>query len=175
MKDLKFTNWTNDEGFRIHSAALKLAGIGARERLDYHVADDVVVTLKHQMTALEMIHAIDALNELASKLLTELADCCGSCDECVGEDEPDDFCPCGRTFEEWFTISPELREAAGIPKDAKVMAEADKEARQLILSEADYAADLSDVPQRVLDVLDDNDVRLCVLERHLMKGDIIHG
>ena len=175
MKNLKFSNWTNDRGFRIPSAALKLAGIGAREQLDFFVAKDVMVTLKHQMTALEMINAIYALNKLANKLLTELTDCCGSCNECVGEDEQNDLCPYGQIFEDQYRLDPLLKEAAGIPKDAKIMAEVDKEAHQVIFSEADYAASLSDVPQSILDALGDNDMRLCVLEQHLKKGDIIHG
>lgn len=72
MNRSKFTNWTNGKGFRIPAAALELAKIMEGEKLDFHVADDVIVTLKHRMTAMEMINSIHALNELSNKLVREL-------------------------------------------------------------------------------------------------------
>ena len=47
----KFTNWAGDKGIHIPSSALTLAKIKEGEHLDFHVADDVIVTMKHQMTA----------------------------------------------------------------------------------------------------------------------------
>lgn len=179
MKDSKFTNWTNEGGFRIPPAALTMAKISQGEKLDFHVADDVIVTLKHKMNALEMIHAIDALSELSDKLLNELVDCCGSCDDCLNDDEDEDegdiCCPYGTECAETSFLPPKLLHAAGIPEKALIMAEVDKAAHQVILSEFHSHADLSDVPEYILDTLKDLDVRLCLLESHLRKGDIIHG
>ena len=162
MNRSKFTNRTNGKGFRIPAAALELAKIMEGEKLDFHVADDVIVTLKHRMTAMEMINSIHALNELSNKLVRELEEVCGICNEC---DEDDDYvCPSGLTKADYVDLTPEVREAVGIPADAKL---------QMTL-EAEYKADLSDVPEVVLDLLESMDVRLCVLERLLMRGDVIH-
>ena len=62
----------------------------------------------------------------------------------------------------------------GIPGDAKLQMTLDPENAAVTISEAEYKADLSDVPEVVLDLLESMDVRLCVLERLLMRGDVIH-
>ena len=172
MNQSKFTNWTSGKGFRIPAAALELAKIMEGEKLDFHVADDVIVTLKHRMTAMEVINSIHALNELSNKLATELAEVCGTCDEC---DEDDDYvCPSSLTKADYVDLTPEIREAVGIPGDAKLQMTLDPDDAAVTISEAEYKADLSDVPEVVLDLLENMDVRLCVLEQHLMKGDVIH-
>ena len=129
MNQSKFTNWTSGKGFRIPAAALELAKIMEGERLDFHVADDVIV---------------------------------------------DYVCPSGLTKADYVDLTPEVREAVGIPANAKLQMTLDPNHAAVTISEAEYKADLSDVPEVVLDLLESMDVRLCVLERHLMKGDVIH-
>ena len=172
MNQCKFTNWMSGKGFRIPAAALDLAKIVEGEKLDFHVADDVVVTLKHRMTAMEIINSVHALNELSNKLLLELAEICGTCDEC---DEDDDYiCPSELTKVDYVDLTPEVREAVGIPLDAKLQMTLDPDNASVTISEVEYKADLSDVPEAVLDLLEGMDVRLCVLEQLLMKGAVIH-
>ena len=173
MNQSKFTNWASGKGFRIPAAALELAKIVEGEKLDFHVAEDVIVTLKHRMTAMEMIDSIHALNELSTKLVRELAEVCGTCDECDADDEY--VCPSGLTKADYVDLTPEVREAVGIPTDAKLQMTFDPDHAAVTISEAEYEADLSDVPEAILDLLESMDVRLCVLERHLMEGDVIHG
>lgn len=172
MNQSKFTNWTSGKGFRIPAAALELAKIMEGEKLDFHVADDVIVTLKHRMTTMEMIHSIHALNELSSKLVMKLAEVCGTCDECDADD--DYACPSGLTKADYVDLTPEVREAVGIPVNAKLQMTLDPDHAAVTISEAEYEADLSDVPEVVLDLLESMDVRLCMLEQHLIKGDVIH-
>ena len=101
-----------------------------------------------------------------------MAEVCGTCDEC---DEDDDYvCPSGLTKADYVDLTPEIREAVGIPGDAKLQMTLDPDDAAVTISEAEYKADLSDVPEVVLDLLENMDVRLCVLEQHLMKGDVIH-
>lgn len=173
MNQSKFTNWASGKGFRIPAAALELAKIMEGEKLDFHVAEDVIVTLKHRMTAMEMIDSIHALNELSTKLVRELAEVCDTCDECDADDEY--VCPSGLTKADYVDLTPEVREAVGIPADAKLQMTLDPDHAAVTISEAEYEADLSDVPEAILDLLESMDVRLCVLERHLMEGDVIHG
>lgn len=174
MKDVKFTNWANGEGFRIPRAALELAEISEGEKLEYHVAEDVVVMLKHRMTALEMIHVIHALKHLSDELLFELAECCGTCDKCLGEGEDDSFCPCDAECQHKPILPPELLEAAGIPAGAKVAAEIDPEKHTVTFSETGADASLSDIPVEIFEELEEHDVRLCVLERLLAEGGVVH-
>ena len=63
----KFTNWAGDKGIHIPSSALTLAKIKEGEHLDFHVADDVIVTMKHQMTAMELIHIICPVRKMYFK------------------------------------------------------------------------------------------------------------
>lgn len=172
MKGSKFTNWTSDKGFRIPAAALDLAGIKEGEKLDFHVAEDVIVTLKHRMTAMEMISSIHALNELSNKLAKELVEVCDTCDMC--DTDYDYVCPCQFTKADHIDLRPEVREAVGIPAEAKLQMTFEPRNRSVTISEAEYEADLFDVPGAILDLLKDMGTRLCVLEEHLMKGDIIH-
>ena len=172
MNQSKFTNWTSGKGFHIPAAALELAKIVEGEKLAFHVADDVIVTLKHRMTARDMINSIHALNELSNKLVLELAEVCGTCDEC---DEDDDYvCPSGLTKADYVDLTPEIRKAVGIPADAKLQMTLDPDNAAVTISEAEYKADLSDVPEAVFDLFEGLDVRLCVLERLLMRGDVLH-
>lgn len=172
MNQPKFTNWTSDKGFCIPAAALELAKIMEGEKLDFHVADDVIVTLKHRMTAMEMINSIYALNEFSNKLVLELAHICDTCDECDADDGY--VCPSELTKADYIDLPSEVREAVGIPADAKLQMTLDPDNAAVTISESEYEADLSDVPETILGLLEGMDVRLCVLERHLMKGDVIH-
>lgn len=177
MKDTsKFTNWSSESGFRIPAAALELAGIRQGEKLDFHVAEDVVVTLKHEMTALEMTHAIHALHELFINLLARIAAVCGTCDLCE-EDEEDgaDYCPYHLTEQDQITLPPDLRKAVDIPADTKLQATAGPENHRVMISQAEHLADLSDVPDFIKELLDAQDIRLCVLEQQLIEGGRIYG
>ena len=172
MTESKFTNWTSEKGFRIPAAALELAGIEEGEKLDFHVAEDVIVTLKHRMTAMEMISSIHALNELSNKLVKELVKVCDTCDMC--DTDYDYVCPCLLTKADHIDLRPEIREAVGIPAESKLRMTFEPRNRSVTISEAKYDADLFDVPEAILNLLKDLGTRLCVLEEHLMKGDIVH-
>lgn len=172
MNQSKFTNWASGKGFCIPAAALNLAKIMEGEKMDFHVADDVIVTLKHRMTAMEMINSIHALSELSNKLILELVEICGTCDECDADDGY--VCPGELTKADYVELDSEVRETVGIPADAKLQMTLDPDNATVTISEAEYEADLTDMPEVVLDLLESMDVRLCVLERHLMKGDVIH-
>jgi hypothetical protein len=58
-------------------AACELCGFTGEETLALHAAEDTLVILKEKMTAMELVHAIDALGEIASELTVCLAKACG--------------------------------------------------------------------------------------------------
>ncbi len=67
----------------IPGAALKISRFEGQTQAEYRPLDDVIVVLKRQMTAAEMINAIQQLSDTASDLMTELAEVCGPCEECA--------------------------------------------------------------------------------------------
>lgn len=144
----KFTNWSNNKGFRIPGSALALAKINEGERLDFHVADDVIVTMKHQMTAMELIHSIHALTTLSGKLLDYLVESCPHCEQCCGE-----VCPYDEDDEDdqlpnlpWMDDSSDHKHY-----------------------------NIYDVPKDMLALLRSAGVCPGVLEEHLMSDAIIYG
>lgn len=144
----KFTNWADEKGFRIPGPALALAKIKEGEHLDFHVADDVIVTMKHQMTAMELIRSIHALTTLSGKLLDHLIETCPRCEQCCGE-----ACPYDEDDED--DNLPNL-----LGED--------------VLDEPERY-DIYDVPEGMLALLRSAGVCPGVLEERLASNDIIYG
>ena len=144
----KFTNWAGDKGIHIPSSALTLAKIKEGEHLDFHVDDDVIVTMKHQMTAMELIHSIHALTTLSGKLLDYLIETCPRCEQCCGE-----TCPYDEDDED--DNLPDLL-------------------REDNLDEAEHH-DIYDVPEEMLSLLRSAGVCPGALEDRLMSDAIIYG
>lgn len=168
---MKFTKEITPQGFLIPRAALKLAGFEAGQQAEYHVWDSLAVVLKQQMTAMELLNAAWALQELAAELHAHLADVCGPCEGCEGccpyanaeEDEP------GINLPGW------LRREAGISEDGKLCAEVDTERNTVVISEAGYRYDLEDLPRDIVEIFSDAGVCLEELEKHLIAEDVIYG
>lgn len=68
----------------IPGAALKVSRFEGQEQAEYRPLDDVIVVLKRQMTAAEMINVIQQLSDTVSDLLEHLSEACGPCEECAG-------------------------------------------------------------------------------------------
>jgi hypothetical protein len=80
------TKETKNPDIMLPEAACELCGFTGEERLQLHAAEDTLIILKEKMTAMELVHAIDALGEIASNLTVHLAKACGFCDNCGDED-----------------------------------------------------------------------------------------
>lgn len=148
MSCKKFTNWANEAGFRIPNSALVEAKIAEGEHLDFHVADDVIVTMKHRMTAMELIHAIHALTTLSGKLLDHLRDTCPRCEQCCG-----DVCPYDEDDED--DDLPDFSDVGG--------------------SDAPEHYNIYDVPEDILALLRSAGVCPGMLEDRLMTNAVIYG
>ena len=152
--------------------ALELSRLVDETLLEYHPLQGAVVVLSANMTALELLRASEALNELASSLLTELAEACGPCEDCGQDGECDAMRADG---------APRIRvpawalHGAGIPEDAKLACDTEEGSGAIHVFRADYEHDLSDVPPLILDAFRDAGVCMAELEEMLMEGDVVHG
>ena len=157
---MKFNRQMSNGTFSIPSGVFKISGFEADEKAEIHALDSAVVVLKKQMTAMELIQAIDALHQLATELTVHLAMVCGTCDD----------------LEDGMLELPDyLRREACIPAGAKLCAYADDEEQTVTIGVAEYDHDLRDVPPYLLDMLAEAGICLGELEEHLMTEKILYG
>ena len=124
------------------------------------IAPGVLVLHNKKMTAMNLVNAITTFSELGADLTAKLAKACGFCDNCgdIGKSTPASWAAecdlCAELLDTKYDIRvPDyLREEAGINSKAKLSAETDEESGEIILSEAGYDYDISDVPPELLEV-----------------------
>ena len=94
---MKFNKQLSNGGLFLPSAALKISGFEDSGQVEIHALKNTAVIMKQQMTAMELIQALDSLNQLFINLSFHFAKTCGACSGCEG------------------------RKQARIPKDAPVL------------------------------------------------------
>ena len=145
------------------------------------VAPGVLVLHNKKMTAMNLVNAITTFSELGADLTAKLAKACGFCDNCgdIGKSTPASWAAecdlCAELLDTKYDIRvPDyLREEAGINSKAKLSAETDEESGEIILSEAGYDYDISDVPPELLEVLRLSGVCLGALDEALRLWRVI--
>lgn len=159
----------NEKSLNIPLAALVLSGIDLEEPVELHVMDQLLAVIPKELTAMEVIQAMDGLLNLMGPLADALFDACGECGGC------EKGCPEVDPDEEAISLPDFVREKLGIPEDAKLCAELNEAEGTATISEAGYDYDLRDVPPDMLELL--KTAGLCVgeLERLLMEGVIVYG
>ena len=164
---MKFLKVTTSKGLQIPAVAMKLSGFEPECNVEFHASEDMLVVLRHRMTAMELLRAAKSLQKLAADLHVHLARVCGPCDGCDGE------CP----FEggDEADLPDHLREEAGIPEKAKLWASVDEEEHTVTICEADYDHDLRDVPEEVLEMFREAGICVGELEERLILGDVVYG
>ena len=169
MTELVFTKGTTKKKLVIPNLIMEQSGFEKGKMVEIHALTDAVVILKKEMTAMELVHAIDQLQRMSTDLTVHLAQVCGPCEGCDGECDIDLEHPgSGVDLPEW------VRQEAGIPKDAKLCAWP-KEDGVVCVEAANYRYDLSDVPPNILDVLAASGVCLNELEELLMTEETVYG
>ena len=169
MNNMKFIGKNTQKGVRISAAVLNISGFGGNESAELNAMKDVVVVLKQYMTAKELAWAIYGLDKLAGELTAHLIETCGKCGDC-GDDCPVDDLDGGMIDLPGF-----LREAANIPRNAKLCASVNAKEGTVLISQADYANDLRDLPEELTRNLASVGLRMCTLEDLLMRGEIVYG
>ena len=124
------------------------------------IAPGVLVLRNKKMTAMNLVNAITTFSALGADITAKLAKACGFCDNCGdrGEGTPASWAAecdlCEELLDTKYDIRvPDyLRDEAGINSNAKLIAETDEESGEIIISEAGYDYDISDVPPELLEV-----------------------
>lgn len=166
----KFIKNTTKKKLVIPNVVLELSGFEKGGTVEICALPEAVVVLKREMTAMELIRAVDSLQRLAVELNRHLAEVCGPCEDCGGDGE------CPALPERTRTALPEaVREEAGIPADAKLCAWPGNDPGTVTVGQADYRYDLTDVPEWELSTLAMMGVCLGELEERLMAEDIVYG
>lgn len=168
MQELVFTKGTTKKKLVIPNIIMEQSGFEKGQTVEIHALTDAVVILKKRMNAMELVHAIDQLQQLSTQLSVYLAKVCGPCDGCTEECDVDLEHPgSGVELPGW------LRQEAGIKQDAKLCAWV-KEDGSVGVAEADYRYDLSDVPPHMLEVLAASGVCLSELDEMLIREEVIY-
>lgn len=147
-------------------------GFSARDTADLYAREGALVVLKHQMTAMELITAMDQLHQLILGLAGRMAEFCGYCDHCGGKNET---CPFGNAAENRVVIPTDLLKEAGIPEGVKLAGYPNEEDGTVTVTEADYEHDLTDVPEDILDMLVDAGICIGELDEMLMLESDVYG
>lgn len=167
----KVTKDTTKKKLVISYDVLETSGFRRGEPVDIHTLTDAVVILKNEMTAMELIHAVNQMQELSVELLAALAENCESCEDCGGTQ--DNACPYLVNH-----VAPEIPtdvlQEAGIPAEAKLCAWAGPEPGVVSVAQAGYRHDISDVPEWVMSVLALYGVCFEDLAELIMSEDPVH-
>ena len=73
---MKFNKQLSNGGLFLPSAALKISGFEDSGQVEIHALKNTAVIMKQQMTAMELIQALDSLNQLFINLSFHLAKTC---------------------------------------------------------------------------------------------------
>lgn len=164
----KFIKNTTKKKLVIPNVVMELSEFEKGAPVEICALPDAVVVLKREMTAMELIRAVDGLQHLTVELNRHLAKVCGPCEDC-GEDGE-----CPALPERTRTAVPEsVREDAGIPAGAKLCAWPGE--GTVTVAQADYRYDLTDVPEWELSTLAMLGVCLGELEERLMSEAVVYG
>ena len=157
---------------RISAAELERANLAEWARLELHLLDQTAVVIPGQMTVMELLRTVEALQSLASDLLAALCAACEQCNNCE-MDEPCDQMK-GEVHSE-VSVPGYLLEELGLESDTKLAYEADPESGAIHIVEADYRFDLTDIPAPFLDTLRKCGVCMGDLEDKLVQEDVVYG
>ena len=156
----------------ISAAELETANLNEWEGLELHLLDQAAVVIPSVMNVMEVIRTAEALQGLASNLLSAIGTSCEKCDECgvelLCDQMKGEICP-------EVSIPPQVLEEAGVDPDIKLDCEVDPESGEIHIVEADDRDDLSDIPRPLLDTFRECGICLNDLEEKLKSEEVVYG
>lgn len=148
----------------IPKSLLHLSGLSDEPALEFRALPGVLVTIPARMTAMEVVRAVEAFEDLAVYFSAKLAVACGQCEDCGSCDDP---------LPEPVSVPQYVLEEAGLPPDCKLTACVEDDGT-IIVEQADYDHDIMDVPERLLDTFRKAGVCMTGLDDLLVLEEIIH-
>lgn len=162
----------NQTEVRITADNLETANLSEWERLELHLLDQAAVVIPGSMTVMEVLRVTEALQGLASNLLSAIGTACEKCDKCQMDK------PCklmtGPILPK-VSIPDCVLEDAGLDPDCKLVCTAEQGSGEIRIIEADHRFDLTDLPPDLVDTLRECQVCLADLEEKLMEEEVIYG
>ena len=137
-----------------------------------HLLDQAAVVIPGVMNVMEVIRTAEALQGLASDLLSVICSACEKCDECGIEIRCDLM---KDEIRPEVSVPSRVLEEAGVDPDSKLDCEVDPESGAIHIIEADYRYDLLDIPQPLLDTFRECGICLSDLEDKLKAEETVYG
>ena len=158
----------------VHISATELenANLCEWDHLELHLLDQAAVVIPGQMTVMELIRVTEALQGLASDLLSAIGTACESCDNCQMDK------PCQLMT---APIQPEVSVPgyaladAGLDENCKLICSAAQGSGVVQVTEADYRYDLTDLRPDLLDMFRECGICMRDLEDKLIQETIVYG
>lgn len=169
MKQCTIANQTE---VRITAENLETANLSEWDRLELHLLDQVAVVIPGCMTVMEVLRVTEALQGLASDLLSVIGAACEKCDKCQ-MDEPCKLMT-GPILPK-VSIPGYALEEAGLDLDCKLVCTAEQGRGEVRVTEAEYRFDLTDLRPDLLEMFRKCGVCMDDLERKLIQEAIVYG
>ncbi len=163
-------NYPNE--INISAAELESANLNEWERLELHLLDQAAVVIPGRMTAMELIHVTEELQGLASDLLSVLGEACERCDNCQMDE------PCNLMTEPTcpeISVPEYALKEAGLDSNSKLICSVEQGSGEILVTEANYRFDLSDLRPELLEMFRECDVCMSDLEDKLVQEAIVYG
>ena len=128
----KFIKNTTKKKLVIPNVVMELSEFERGEMVEICALPDAVVVLKREMTAMELIRAVESLQRLAMELNRHLARVCGPCEDCSGDGD----CPAEPAHTR-TAIPDEVRKDVRIPANAKLCAWPGEQEGMVTVAQAD--------------------------------------
>ncbi len=169
MKQCTIANQTE---VRITAENLETANLSEWDRLELHLLDQAAVVIPGHMTVMEVIHVTEALQGLASDLLSAIGTACEQCDKCQMDE------PCTLMTE---PIEPEISvpgyalAGAGLDADCKLICRVEQGSGEIRITQADHRFDLTDLRPDLLELYRACGICMNDLEDKLIQETIVYG
>ena len=165
---MKIIKRTEQENVTIPVAALDIAKMKGKEKLELHLSDSVVLLLPAKMTAWELLMAVDSLNKTLDMLTEELFQACGDCEACEA--------PCTALVKQRnIQVPKEMLAAAKIPVNARLCATPQPEEECIRIECDESQHSVADLTPELRDTLVQSGLCMGALEDYLNEGGIVYG
>lgn len=159
-------------GLTIPTEVIKATGLG--EMITLTAAEGIILLKSTEMTALQLIQTVTALDEMAVSLYNVLLsnfskveddEDCAHCDGCS-------FCE--EFMEDSVDVPAWAKEAAGICPDTKLCICVEENSERIILEPVEYENDITDIDEDTLIHLSDMGICLGELNESIMSDEVIY-
>ena len=160
-------NQNEIKGLTIPTEVIEAVGLG--EMITLSATKGIVLLKNTNMTALDIITTISALDELTTRLYDVL----------LSEFSQDEDCDCCNFCEEYMEDTVDIPnwalEVVGLPEGTKLCICAEEGSERIVLEPVEYEHDITDIDEEILETLSDIGICLGALNESLMRDEVIYS